>query len=164
MRPLSPVPVYLILFLPLAYALTTFYEADSSQVVFEPAAAWQRDQHEEGTIRTDGMSTTSLSFAFAGGWTHWPYCSRPMLTSSSIYTAGEQISLYGLSSSSRFIVSIDGQEQPSIEESRSPADSSSYSRIYLASRLDQRTNHSLSLTLPPSPGSLLISTIGVSYA
>ena len=78
--------------------------------------------------------------------------------------AGEQISLYGLASSS-FIVSIDGREQPSIEESRSPAaNSSSYSRIYLANRLDQRTNHSLSLTLPPSSGSLVISTIGVSYA
>ena len=74
MRSLSPIPVYLILFLPLTYARTTFYEADSSQVVFEPAAAWQRDQREEGTIRTDGMSETSLSFAFAGEWTHSPDC------------------------------------------------------------------------------------------
>ena len=165
MRPLSPIPVYLILFLPLTYARTTFYEADSSQVVFEPAAAWQRDQREEGTIRTtDAKSETSLSFAFAGESDALAHRTLPTLTGSSSMTAGEQISLYGLAYSS-FIVTIDGQEQPSIEESRSPAaNSSSYSRIYLASRLDQRTNHSLSLTLPPSSGSLLISTIGVSYA
>lgn len=75
MRPLSPVPVCLVLILPLAYARTIFYEADSSQVVFEPAAGWQRDRQEDGTIRTDGLSEASLSFAFAGEWTHWPYLS-----------------------------------------------------------------------------------------
>ncbi|GAA5989187.1 hypothetical protein JCM10908_001197 [Rhodotorula pacifica] len=124
------------------YARTTFYDANGAQIAFQPAGAWQQDSQRSGSIRTDGAPRASLSFAFAG----------------------EQLSLYGVSASD-LTVSIDGKNQPSLEQPPpSPSGSSSSVRIYLASGLDQRNNHSLILSIPANSSSLRIDRIGVSYA
>ncbi|GAA5860589.1 hypothetical protein JCM3774_006216 [Rhodotorula dairenensis] len=130
----------------LACARTRFYDpSGAANVRFVPPEAWQPDPlgEDRWMTTTDGTSEASFSLAFAG----------------------EQISLYGLADRN-FTVWIDGREHASEEEARTTADTSVYARMFLARQLSRRTNHSLTLEVPPGSDStgLVVSRIGVSYA
>lgn len=154
----SSLAVGTLLHIRLALARTTFYDANDYRLTFDPVEAWQLDGAQGAAVRTDGVQSAFLAFAFAGTFVRCTIQFASLTTS----PAGEQISLYGLSAST-FTVAIDGKATASIE-TPSPADATQSTRVYLVNGLDQTFNHSLQLSVPQNAGSLMIERIGVSYA